>query len=80
MRLSQLNGEELRDRWHNVLKDLDRNVEIDPENVKIKNRWLYPFDAEEDTNRRWPEVAAMVAEDLRDGRVKPLFTTPEQKI
>jgi len=35
-RVSQTHGEDLRDRWHNVLKNVDDNVEIDPEMVKIK--------------------------------------------
>jgi len=36
-RVSQTHGEDLRDRWHNVLKDVtDGDVEIDPEMVKIK--------------------------------------------
>lgn len=26
----------MRDRWHNALKNLDDDVEIDPEDVKIK--------------------------------------------
>ncbi len=26
----------MRDRWHNALKNLDDNVEIDPEDVKIR--------------------------------------------
>ncbi|CAG8979728.1 hypothetical protein HYALB_00012374, partial [Hymenoscyphus albidus] len=77
VRLSQLNGEELRDRWHSVLKDLDRNVEIDPEDVKIRNRWLYPFDAEEDTIQRWPEVSAVVEKELSEGKIRPLFMKTE---
>ncbi|CAG8961316.1 hypothetical protein HYFRA_00013777 [Hymenoscyphus fraxineus] len=77
VRLSQLNGEELRDRWHSVLKDLDRNVEIDPEDVKIRNRWLYPFDAEEDTIQRWPEVSAMAEKELSEGKIRPLFMKTE---
>ena len=36
VRQAQLNGEDVRDRWRSVLKDLDDNVEIDPEDVKIK--------------------------------------------
>ena len=36
-RVSQTHGEDLRDRWHNVLKNVtDGDVEIDPEMVKIK--------------------------------------------
>ena len=90
VRQSQLNGEDVRDRWHNVLKNLDDDVEIDPEEVKIKvrpyrpvfclrtdrdfqNAWLYPFDAEADTLKRWQEVSAEVGKELQDGRVKPLF-------
>ncbi|RFU26779.1 hypothetical protein B7463_g9561, partial [Scytalidium lignicola] len=33
---SQLNGEDVRDRWHNCLKNLDEGVKIEPETVKIK--------------------------------------------
>ena len=36
VRKSQLNGEDLRDRWHNALKDLDDDVEIDPEDIKMR--------------------------------------------
>lgn len=36
VRQSQLNGEDIRDRWHNALKDLDDDVEINPEDVKMK--------------------------------------------
>jgi salicylate hydroxylase len=38
VRISQTHGKDLRDRWHNVLKNVDENVEIDPEMVKIKVR------------------------------------------
>jgi hypothetical protein len=36
VRQSQLNGEDIRDRWHNALKNLDEDVEIDPEDVKMR--------------------------------------------
>ena len=36
VRQSQSNGEDLRDRWHNALTDVDDGVEIDPETVKIR--------------------------------------------
>ena len=36
VRKSQLNGEDLRDRWHNALKNLDDDVEIDPEDIKMR--------------------------------------------
>lgn len=71
-RSSQTNGEDLRDRWHNALKNVDEGVEIDPESVKMRNRWLYAFDAEADTLERWDEMAALVAEELRTGRITPL--------
>jgi salicylate hydroxylase len=35
-RQSQTNGEDLRDRWHSALKNVEDNIEIDPESVKIK--------------------------------------------
>jgi salicylate hydroxylase len=35
-RASQTNGEDLRDRWHNCLKEVNEDREIDPEDVKIK--------------------------------------------
>jgi len=72
VRLSQTNGEDVRDRWHSALKDVDDNVAIDPESVKIKNRWLYDFDAEADTRKRWHEFAPMVQEELRTGKITPL--------
>ncbi|KAI1408109.1 putative monooxygenase [Hypoxylon sp. FL1857] len=71
-RASQTNGEDLRDRWHNALKDVDEGVEIDPESVKMRNRWLYAFDAEADTIQRWDEVSSLVAEELRTGKISPL--------
>lgn len=71
-RASQTNGEDLRDRWHSALKDVDEGVEIDPESVKMRNRWLYAFDAEADTLERWDEVSSLVAEELKAGKISPL--------
>ncbi|TGJ78902.1 hypothetical protein E0Z10_g9861 [Xylaria hypoxylon] len=71
-RASQSNGEDLRDRWHNALKDIDDGVEIDPESLKIRNRWLYAFDAEADTLERWEEVSSLVSEELQTGNITPL--------
>ena len=71
-RLSQANGEDLRDRWHNALKDLDDGAEIDPESVKMRNRWLYAYDAEQDAYDRWNEVSSQVVEELRNGKITPL--------
>ncbi|KAK6952377.1 hypothetical protein Daesc_006913 [Daldinia eschscholtzii] len=71
-RASQTNGEDLRDRWHNALKDVDDGVEIDPESVKMRNRWLYAFDAEADTLERWDEVSSLVANELKTGKITPL--------
>ncbi|PMD43478.1 FAD/NAD(P)-binding domain-containing protein [Hyaloscypha variabilis F] len=73
VRKSQLNGEDLRDRWHNALKNLDDDVEIDPEDIKMRNRWLYPFDAEADTLQRWQVVSAQVSKELEAGHISPLF-------
>jgi salicylate hydroxylase len=70
--LSQRNGEDLRDRWHNALKNLDEGTEVDPESVKMRNRWLYAFDAEQDTVQRWTEVSSDVAEELKNGHINPL--------
>ncbi|KAI0018141.1 salicylate hydroxylase [Xylariomycetidae sp. FL0641] len=72
-RASQTNGEDLRDRWHNALKNVDEGHEIDPESVKMRNRWLYAFDAEADTLERWEEVAAVVRRELEQGKISPLF-------
>ncbi|KAI5921190.1 salicylate hydroxylase [Camillea tinctor] len=71
-RASQTNGEDLRDRWHNALKNVDDGVEIDPESVKMRNRWLYAFDAEADTLERWGEMSLLVAGELKSGVVTPL--------
>ncbi|KAI0399492.1 salicylate hydroxylase [Xylaria palmicola] len=72
-RASQSNGEDLRDRWHNALKDIDDDgVEIDPESLKIRNRWLYAFDAEADAAARWGEVSEVVARELQAGNITPL--------
>lgn len=35
VRSSQTNGEDVRDRWHNALTDVDEGIEIDPETVKV---------------------------------------------
>ncbi|KAH8819776.1 salicylate hydroxylase [Xylogone sp. PMI_703] len=78
VRQSQLNGEDVRDRWHNCLKNLDEGVEIDPETVKIKNRWLYPFDVEADTMQRWQEVSSQVVKELQEGEIRPLFSDASQ--
>lgn len=72
VRLSQTNGEDVRDRWHSALNDVDDGVEIDPEQVKIRNRWLYDFDAEKDTRERWVKFAPVVQEELRVGKITPL--------
>ncbi|KAK3311070.1 uncharacterized protein B0T15DRAFT_60437 [Chaetomium strumarium] len=72
IRVSQTHGEDLRDRWHNVLKNVDENVEIDPEMVKIKNRPLYAFDAEQDAKDRWSEVSARVRNEIANGKIEPL--------
>ncbi|KAK4545700.1 hypothetical protein LTR36_002654 [Oleoguttula mirabilis] len=72
-RQSQTNGEDLRDRWHNALKDVNEGIEIDPESVMMRNRPLYAFDAEADAMQRWHEVSSRVAEELRTGHVTPLF-------
>jgi salicylate hydroxylase len=71
-RASQTNGEDLRNRWHGVLKDVDEEREIDPEEVKIRNAWLYTFDAEEDAKTRWKDVRKVVEEELAEGRITPL--------
>jgi len=75
-----LNGEDVRDRWHNALKGLDEGEEIDPESVKIRNRWLYPFDAEADTLQRWQEVSSQVSEELSKGQITPLFAGSASKV
>ncbi|KAK4185717.1 6-hydroxynicotinate 3-monooxygenase [Podospora australis] len=72
VRVSQTHGEDLRDRWHNVLKNVDKNIEIDPEMVKIKNRPLYAFDSEQDAKDKWEEVSARVKRECARGRIEPL--------
>ncbi|KAF2792924.1 FAD/NAD(P)-binding domain-containing protein [Melanomma pulvis-pyrius CBS 109.77] len=71
-RESQTNGEDLRERWHNVLKGVDEEREVDPEEVKIKNRWLYSFDAEEDARTRWKSVREGVEKEFLAGKIEPL--------
>lgn len=36
VRQAQLNGEDVRDRWHNALKSVEADLSIDPDDVKIK--------------------------------------------
>ncbi|KAF1962285.1 FAD/NAD(P)-binding domain-containing protein, partial [Byssothecium circinans] len=71
-RMSQTNGEDLRDRWHGALKSVDEEKEIDPEDVKIRNAWLYAFDAETDARSRWDAVKSVVEGELKTGKVEPL--------
>jgi hypothetical protein len=33
---------------------------------------LYDYDAEADTRKRWPEISALVLEELRAGNITPL--------
>ncbi|KAK4461217.1 hypothetical protein QBC42DRAFT_330385 [Cladorrhinum samala] len=72
VRVSQTHGEDLRDRWHNVLKNVDNDVEIDPEMVKIKNRPLYAFDSEKDARDKWEEISARVRNEFGKGKIEPL--------
>lgn len=72
VRVSQTHGEDLRDRWHNVLKNVDDDVDIDPEMVKIKNRPLYAFDAEKDAVEKWDGVASRIRRELMTGQIEPL--------
>jgi salicylate hydroxylase len=72
IRVSQTHGEDLRDRWHNVLKNVEDDVEIDPEMVKIKNRPLYAFDSEQDAREKWDEVSGRVREEFAEGQIRPL--------
>ncbi|KAI9754763.1 MAG: hypothetical protein M4579_004548 [Chaenotheca gracillima] len=71
-RQSQMNGEDVRDRWHNALKNVDMGKSIDPDDVKIRNRWLYAFDAEADAGERWETVKQEVEQELREGGIRPL--------
>jgi salicylate hydroxylase len=83
VRQAQLNGEDVRDRWHGTLRQLDGGEKPDPDQVKIKNRWLYPFDAEADTIKRWESVAAAARKELEIGEITPLFDPakgPEKKL
>ncbi|CRG86638.1 hypothetical protein PISL3812_03648 [Talaromyces islandicus] len=73
VRQAQLSGEDLRNRWHNALKNLKDGEEFDPDDIKIKNRWLYSYDAEADTLARWSEVSARTQLELDSGKITPLF-------
>lgn len=79
-RQSQLNGEDVRDRWHNALRRVDEGQEINPEDVKIRNRWLYSFDAEADTMKNWPETSSIVAKELARQEIRPLFTNEAERV
>lgn len=41
--------------------------------TETKNRWLYPYDAEDDTRARWDEVSSKVQQELDSGVITPLF-------
>ncbi|KAL4955793.1 hypothetical protein BDW69DRAFT_182162 [Aspergillus filifer] len=75
VRKCQGNGEDIRDRWHGALRQLEAGEKLNPEDVMMRNRWLYPFDAEADTLQRWKELAAIVEKELEGGQITPLFTT-----
>ncbi|KAL4898940.1 hypothetical protein BDW74DRAFT_189624 [Aspergillus multicolor] len=77
VRKCQLNGEDIRDRWHNALRQLEAGEKLNPEDVMMRNRWLYPFDAEADTRQRWQETATVVAQELRNGHITPLFDSSQ---
>lgn len=70
---------DLRDRWHNALKNLNEGVEVDPESVKMRNRWLYAYDAEADAMKRWDEVSARVVEELQAKQITPLCDSIPQR-
>ncbi|KAL2404110.1 FAD-dependent monooxygenase roqM [Exophiala dermatitidis] len=72
VRRAQTNGEDLRDRWHTALDKVGDGEEIDPDSILIRNNVLYDYDAEADTIKRWPELSAQVAEELRTGKITPL--------
>lgn len=55
------------------MKNVNEGIEIDPESVKMRNRPLYAFDAEDDTLQRWHAVSSKVAEELDAGSISPLF-------
>ncbi|KAL4962748.1 uncharacterized protein BDV14DRAFT_210389 [Aspergillus stella-maris] len=75
VRKCQRNGEDIRDRWHGALRQLEAGNRLNPEDVMMRNRWLYPFDAEADTLQRWKEVATVVEKELEEGNITPLFTS-----
>ncbi|EXJ95671.1 hypothetical protein A1O1_00793 [Capronia coronata CBS 617.96] len=72
VRRAQTNGEDLRDRWHSALDKVGEGEEIDPDSILIKNNVLYDYDAEADTRKRWPELSALVSEELKTGKITPL--------
>lgn len=78
-RQSQTAGEDLRDRWHNALKNLEEGVHVDPDSVKMRNRWLYKYDAEADAVERWDEVSSKVASELRENSITPLCETAQHR-
>jgi salicylate hydroxylase len=39
----------------------------------MRNRWLYAYDAEAAAIERWDEVSSRVEEELRSGKIEPLF-------
>lgn len=78
-RQSQTAGEGLRDRWHNALKDSNEGVQVDPESVKMRNRWLYAYDAEADAMERWNEVSTLVAQELQANQITPLCEVVPQR-
>lgn len=70
---------DLRDRWHNALQHLHEGVPVDPDSVKMRNRWLYAYDAEADARERWDEVAAQVARELQANQITPLCDAIPQR-
>ncbi|EXJ89779.1 hypothetical protein A1O3_02846 [Capronia epimyces CBS 606.96] len=72
VRRAQTNGEDVRDRWHSALDKVRDGQEIERDSILIKNHVLYDYDAEADTKKRWPELSALVSEELRTGQITPL--------
>lgn len=78
-RQSQTAGVDVRDRWHNALKNLNEGVEVDPDSVKMRNRWLYAYDAEADAMEQWEEVSGRVAKELQTNQITPLCDSIPQR-
>ncbi|KZT51429.1 FAD/NAD(P)-binding domain-containing protein [Calocera cornea HHB12733] len=66
---TQKTGEDLRIRWHNALKKVQKGEHIEPDSIKMRNAWIYKHDAEADARERWQAVSKQIQKEMDAGKV-----------